>query len=97
MNSQKLRSPNRVFWSLFSISIALIVLALFSWFSVVIAAPLMMRDSQGFTAVQRDRVGTWLVTMAASYALVLGITNALWIVGARYLLRCLNRKDEHRA
>jgi ligand-binding sensor domain-containing protein len=85
-----------VFWILFSISIALVVLALFSWFSVAVAAPLMMRDSQGFTAVQRDRVGSWLITMAGSYALVLGITNALWIAGARYLLRCLSHKDEHR-
>src|ERR1041385_4668710 len=97
MNPQKARGPNRVFWILFSVSCALIVLALFSWFSMAIAAPLMFRTSQGYTAEQRDRISSMLFTMSASYALVLAITNGLWIAGARYLLRCLNRGDDQSA
>jgi len=96
-NPQKLRGPNRVFWILFSISVGLILLALFSWVSIVFAAPLMLRDSQGYTAAQRERIGAMLVGMAGSYALVLGVTNILWIAGWRYLLRRLRGGDDVRA
>src|SRR5688572_26004930 len=88
--------PNRMFWILFSISTALMVLALFGWFSMAMAAPLILRDSQGYTAAQRDRIGSWLMTMASSYAVVLGVTNILWIAGWRYLLRRLRGGDDVR-
>jgi len=93
-NPQNMRGPNRVFWTLFFISTALIVLALFSWFSMAIAAPLILRDSQGYTAAQRDRIASWLITMASSYAVVLGVTNILWIAGWRFLLRRLRGGDD---
>jgi hypothetical protein len=96
MSTERLRWPSRVFGGLVCISFAAIIYALFIRTSTGAAFYKMMRSSQGFTAEQRDWVSSWLSHISGFYLILLGLTNGLWIVGAWYLMRRLNRRDEDR-